>query len=84
MLMSIFAEFGELRGGEPDSPEARGLVNKLKDCITANYYNCSDEVLASLGQMYAADEEFRQNIDKAGGEGTAEFASAAIAACCGK
>lgn len=35
--------------------------------------------------MYAEDERFRQNIDKAGGNGTAEFVRQAIEVyCCGE
>ena len=84
-LMEIFAEFGSLRSqAAADSPEAAALVRKLQAYITAHYYSCGDEMLASLGVMYAADGEFRQNIDRAGGEGTALFASRAIAAVCGK
>ena len=45
--------------------------------VAANFYNCTDEILAGLGQMYVADDRFRSNIDKSG-EGTAEFVSAAI------
>ena len=78
-LMSVFAEFGKLRGKAADSAEVTEQVKKLQSCITENYYNCSDEILAALGQMYTANDEFRQNIDKAGGEGTAAFVSAAIA-----
>ena len=33
---------------------------------------------------FVADERFRENIDKAGGEGTATFASKAIAVYCGR
>ena len=39
-------------------------------------------MLATFGQMYTQDERFRTNIDVFGGEGTAEFASRAIAAYC--
>ena len=81
-LMSVFAEFGAMRGKSPDSDEVRAMVQKLQSVITKNYYNCTDEILASLGQMYAANDEFRQNIDKAGGEGTAGFVSRAIAEYC--
>ncbi len=83
-LMELFARFGALRGGAPDSAEARALVEELKDYISANFYTCTDEILASLGQMYTADERFAANIDKAGGAGTADFAARAIAAYCGK
>jgi len=32
--------------------------------------------------MYVADERFRENIDRAGGAGTAEFVSKAIEIYC--
>ena len=84
-LMSIFAEFATLKdsGASADSAETQALVSKLQAHITANYYTCTDEVLAGLGKMYVADERFKKNIDKYG-EGTAEFASTAIEAYCGK
>lgn len=77
-MMGIFAEFGQLRETDPASEEAQALVKKLQDFITVHYYTCTDEILASLGQMYAAGGEFTENIDKAGGAGTAEFSGKAI------
>ena len=78
-LMAIFAEFAACKGSgaSTDSAEAQALVTKLQAHITANYYTCTDEILAGLGKMYVADERFKKNIDKYG-EGTAEFASNAI------
>ena len=82
-LMAIFAEFAACKnsGADADSAEAQTLVAKLQAHITANYYTCTDEILAGLGKMYAADERFKKNIDKYG-DGTAEFASAAIDVYC--
>ena len=79
-LMAIFAEFAACKtsGASADSSEAQALVTKLQVHITANYYTCTDEILAGLGKMYVADERFKKNIDKYG-EGTAEFAADAIA-----
>ena len=79
-LMSIFAEFAACKdsGVSADSAEAQALVANLQAHITANYYTCTDEILTGLGKMYIADERFKKNIDKYG-EGTAEFASEAIA-----
>ena len=84
-LMAIFAEFAALKnsGASADSAEARALVDKLQAYITANYYTCTDEILAGLGKMYVADERFKKKRDKSG-EGTAEFASEAIAVYCRK
>ena len=84
-MMAIFAEFAVCKqnGAEADSDEAQALVVKLQAHITANYYTCTDEILAGLGKMYIADERFKKNIDKHG-EGTAVFASAAIEVYCRK
>jgi len=70
-------------GGEPVSDEAQDLVKALQTHITENYYNCTNEILAGLGQMYVADERFRNNIDKHA-DGTAQFISDAIKIYCGK
>ena len=78
-MMAIFAEFAACknRGVSTDSAEAQALVAKLQAHITANYYTCTDEILAGLGKMYVCDERFKKNIDKYG-EGTAEFAAEGI------
>ena len=78
-LMAIFAEFAACKdsGTSADSAEAQAIVAKLQAHITANYYTCTDEILAGLGKMYIADERFKKNIDKYG-EGTAEFAAEGI------
>ena len=83
-LMSLFAGFGAIKGVSPESEEAQNKVKELQDFISDNFYTCSDEILYSLGIMYAGGGEFTENIDKAGGEGTAEFVCRAIAAYCGK
>ena len=82
-LMAIFAEFASCKesGASVDSAEAQAIVSKLQVHITENYYICTDEILAGLGKMYVADERFKKNIDKYG-DGTAEFASEAIAIYC--
>ena len=78
-LMAIFAEFAACKnsGVSADSDEVQALVAKLQAHITANYYTCTNEILAGLGKMYVADERFQKNIDKYG-EGTAEFAAEGI------
>ena len=82
-LMAIFAEFAACKASCvcADSAESQALVAKLQAHITANYYTCTDEILAGHGRMYVADERFKKNIDKYG-EGTAQFASEAIAVFC--
>ncbi len=66
------------------APEAQALVQELRDYITEHFYTCTPEILSGLGKMYAADGEFKENIDRAGGTGTAEFVSQAIDIYCRK
>ena len=81
-LMDIFREFGTVRTGDPASPEAQALVQKLQSYITEHYYTCSNEILQSLSRMYGGGGSMTENIDKVGGPGTGEFAERAIAAHC--
>ena len=77
-LMKLFARLGELKNLLPESDEVQAAVSDIQRYITEHYYTCTDEIFAGLGEMYVADERFKENIDKAGGIGTAEFARAAI------
>lgn len=81
-MMEIFGEFGQIRGKDPASAEAQALVKKLQDFITEHFYTCTREILSGLGKAYGAGGEFTENIDRAGGSGTAEFAAAAIEVYC--
>ena len=83
-LMEIFRRFGALRDRDPGCGEAQELVRQLQAFLTEHYYTCTKEVLAGLGKMYGAGGAFTQNIDKEAGEGTAVFASRAIAFFCEK
>lgn len=84
-MNSVFAEFAECKqsGNTADSDIAQNLVKKLQDYITANFYNCTNEILSGLGQMYVCDERFKNNIDQHA-TGTAEFVSEAIRIYCNK
>lgn len=77
-FMQIFAEIGKIKHLEPDSQTVQSMIKKLQNFITENYYTCTDDILKGLGQMYIADERFKNNIDCAGGNGTAEFTAQAI------
>ena len=81
-LMAIFEGIGAVRHLDPASAEAQALVAKIQSHITTHFYNCTKPILAGLGQMYVADERFKANIDRAGGDGTAEFAAKAIEIYC--
>ena len=82
-LNAVLAEFAVcLQSGQaPDSNEAQSLAKKLQSYITENYYTCDRGILKGLGQMYVADERFKDNIDKHA-VGTAQFISEAIEIYC--
>ena len=77
-MMRIFAEFGGMKSLPPDDEAVRRQTDKLRDQITENFYDCTDDILVSLADMYVNDIRFRKNIDAAGGEGTAEFVRRAV------
>ena len=83
-MMDIFSEFGAVRTDIPSGDAAQALVKKLQDFITEHFYTCSNEILYSLGTMYAGGGDFTTNIDKHAGEGTAEFVYQAIKTYCKK
>ena len=82
-LMDIFAEFGKMKKNSSDRQTVNRQVEKLKGYITENFYECTDDILLCLADMYVSDPEFRNNIDSAGGEGTAVFVKSAVRAYLG-
>lgn len=81
-LMNIFAEFGKMKQGSPADDCAQAQVKKLQDYITQHFYTCTKPILLGLSKMYRAGGEMTGNIDRAGGDGTAEFAANAIEIFC--
>lgn len=81
-LMKIFAEFGQMMSKEPSNEQVQEQVKKLQGYISEHFYKCTKDILASLGKMYAGGGEFTENIDKACGTGTADFAAKAIELYC--
>ena len=82
-INEIFKEFSlyMIEGLDTSSSTVLELVKRLQDYITLNYYQCTNEILKGLGQMYVLDERFKKNIDKFG-DGTAKFVSEAINKYC--
>ena len=83
-FMQLFVELGEMKDLDPADERPQRQVKKLQDYISENFYHCTNDILYGLGKMYSGGGEFTENIDAAGGEGTAEFATKAISIYCGK
>lgn len=78
-LMQIFKDIGKLKDLNPEDKEVQDKIQELKIFITNHYYTCTNETLKALGEMYITDA-FKANIDRAGGEGTAQYTHEAIIA----
>lgn len=80
---AVFAAFAQaaLAGESPDTPHAQELVRRWQAHITRYYYQCTDEILNTLADMYVEDDRFRQSLDRFG-KGTADFMTAAIHSVC--
>lgn len=81
-LMAVFSELGGLKHLTPDSDEVQKKISALQKFITDHYYTCTNEILRGLGELYICDERFKGTLDRAGGDGTAEFVSQAISVYC--
>lgn len=78
---SIYVELSKLMDKEPSDEQVQLLVEKWRNHITENFYNCTIEIFRGLALMYVADERFTKNIDKYG-EGLAQFLSDAMNIYC--
>ena len=83
-VMDFFVRLGKMKDQSPDSDAVQDWVRQLQAFFTEHYYNCTPEILTSLGDMYADGGAMTDNIDAAGGEGTGAFARDAIRFYCRK
>lgn len=79
----IYNELAKLMDRNPEDKEVQDLVEKWRNHITDNYYECTIDIFRGLGIMYVADNRFKKNIDKTKDE-LAEFLSKAIKIYCDK
>lgn len=77
-VMDFFARLGRMRPCEPDCDAAQAWAKELQDFFTANYYNCTPQILSCLAESYAGGGSMTENIDKVGGAGTGAFAKEVI------
>ena len=77
----IFSSFADIRHLDTSCERAQSLVTEWKEFINKYYYDCNNEILSSLSEMYINDERFKKNIDKFG-DNTSIFISKAIKHYC--
>lgn len=81
-VMALFTELGTMRGLAPEHESVQDWVKRLQAFFTRHFYRCTPEILRGLGKMYAGGGSMTENIDAAGGPGTALLAGRAIEKYC--
>lgn len=79
----IYNTFVGLMHKSPEHADVQAAVRSWQDYISRNFYQCTNEILAGLGELYVADERFQKNIDTHT-PGLAQFMSDAIRVYCAK
>ena len=76
----IFNEFAAYMNDKSKKQPPCKLVRNWQEHISKYYYECTDEILLGLAEMYTADKRFSENIDRYE-KGLAAYISAAIKEC---
>lgn len=74
----IYRIFHLNREAYMDCVELRNAVRRWQLHINQWFYPCDDQLLLGLADLYEMDMRFQDNIDKIGGEGTAQCMILAI------
>ena len=77
----IYEELAQLMDKSPGDEEVQIVIEKWRNHISENFYDCTIEIFRGLGIMYVADERFTKNIDKYK-SGLAQFLSDGINVYC--
>ncbi len=77
---NIYGQFSELMEKNAQKEENNLVAKKWQQHITKYYYDCSDQIMLGLADVYVNDPRFAKNIDKYK-EGLAEYMSRAIKVC---
>lgn len=81
-VMDFFAQLGRIKDQKPECAQAQSWAAQLQGFFTQHFYNCTDEILQGLGDVYAGGGTMTENIDTAGGPGTGAFAREVIRIYC--
>ena len=77
----IYNSLALLMDKDVTDPEVQVVIEKWRQHISKNFYNCTLEIFRGLGELYVQDERFTANIDKFK-PGLAKFFSAGINVYC--
>ena len=78
----IFGKFFKYINEAPDSKGVQAGIHEWRGFLSANYFDCSIEMLRYLGLLYISDERFLNTINSYGDERLADFVNEAITIYC--
>ena len=61
---AIYQSLADLMDRDPADSEVQQLVHEWRMHISKHFYDCSVEIFKGLGEMYIADQRFKDNIDQ--------------------
>lgn len=75
--IEIFKKIAAVMDLNPEEQTVQELIHEWRMHITRYHYECTIEIFRGLGEMYTADERFKNNLDQIR-DGFAEYMSDAI------
>ena len=75
--LAIFKKIAAVMDQNPGEEAVQRLIHEWRMHITRYHYECTIEIFRGLGEMYKADERFKENLDQIK-NGLAEYMSEAI------
>ncbi|WP_455675526.1 MerR family transcriptional regulator [Pradoshia sp.] len=75
--IAIFEKIAAVMDRNPEEEIVQELIHEWRMHITRYHYDCTIEILRGLGDMYTADERFKENLDQIK-NGLADYMSEAI------
>jgi DNA-binding transcriptional MerR regulator len=79
---TLFEHLAEYVGTDPSKQEVQSIVRQWKEYISENFYQCNNQMLMYLGELYVTDERFKEFINRFGNGDLADFFHKAIKIFC--
>lgn len=79
---TLFEHLAEYEDKYPSEQELQSIVWQWKEYISENFYQCDNQMLMYLGELYTTDDRFKEFINRFGNGDLADFFNKAIIIFC--
>ena len=79
---TLFKHLAEYEDKDPSEQEVQIIVRQWKEYISENFYQCDNQMLIYLGELYTTDDRFKEFINRFGNGDLADFFNKAIKIFC--